>query len=119
MSEAAATSEWIEGYLSAWQSNDRQDIGDLFAEQALYYTAPYREPWRGRQEIVDGWLGRRDEPGTWTFEYEVLTEVDGLGVLRGVTAYPEQNRRYSNLWLIWLDSDGRCREFIEYFMLQD
>lgn len=114
-----ATSDWMGGYLKAWESNDPEVIGQLFTEEALYYTAPYREPWRGRQAIVDGWLGRRDEPGTWSFEHEVLSEQGTLGVVRGVTDYPEQGRRYSNLWLIRLDQDGRCREFIEYFMLQD
>lgn len=114
-----ATSNWMEGYLKAWESNDPEDVGGLFTEGALYYTAPYREPWRSREAIVDGWLGRRDEPGTWSFEYEVLSEQDGLGVVRGVTDYPDQGRRYSNLWLIRLDQNGRCQEFIEYFMLQD
>ncbi|MGH2813153.1 MAG: hypothetical protein ACRDI1_10650 [Actinomycetota bacterium] len=35
----------------------------------LYYTAPFRDPWRGRDAIVAGWLGRKDEPGKWEFEW--------------------------------------------------
>lgn len=113
-----ATSRWIERYLKAWKSSNTGEIGELFTEDARYYTAPYREPWRGRQTIVNGWLERRDEPGTWTFEYQVLAEQEDLGVVRGVTDYLEEKVRYSNLWLVRLDSDGRCTEFVEYFMKQ-
>jgi hypothetical protein len=28
-------------------------------------------------------------------------------------------RTYSNLWLVWLNEEGCCTKFIEYFMLQD
>lgn len=119
MGSPSATETWIQNYIRAWESNDPDDIGALFGEHARYYTAPYRQPWTGREQIIHGWLGRRDEPGTWSFDHEVLVEQSGLGVMSGVTHYPEQGRRYSNLWLIRLDEQGLCEEFIEYFMLQD
>lgn len=119
MSAPARTGRWMEGYLAAWTSNHPDKIGQLFAEDAAYYTAPYRPGWHGRQAIVDGWLDRKDEPDSWSFEYELLVEQGELGVVEGVTTYRHQGRRYSNLWLIWLDADGRCRKFVEYFMQQD
>lgn len=42
---------WVEGYVRAWNSNDPTAIGDLFTEDAVYFT----EPWRGRDEIVRRW----------------------------------------------------------------
>lgn len=119
MSGTSATETWIQKYLNAWETNDPVEIADLFSEQARYYTAPFRKPWTGPEEIVQGWLDRRDEPGTWSFAHEVLAEQSGLGVVRGVTDYPEQGRRYSNLWLIRLDERMQCEEFVEYFMVQD
>jgi hypothetical protein len=113
---------WVERYLRAWNSNDPQEIGALFAEEAEYYTAPYREPWRGRAEIVRRWLGRRDEPGTFHFRYEVLgtsalpDTLGGRGFVRGWTEYFEPQRSYHNLWVVTLDVEGRCLEFTEWFM---
>jgi hypothetical protein len=110
----------MEGYLRAWSSNDPEDIRRLFAPKARYFTAPYRKPWEGRDGIITGWLGRKDEPGTYSFRYEILA-VDGeLGVVRGWTEYLEDPpRAYSNLWLVSLNDRGECREFVEFWMEEE
>ena len=117
MSDAAARYDtWVRGYMKAWESNDPSDIGTLFTENAEYFTAPWRDPWHGRQGIVDGWLGRKDEPGTWTFEYEIAIGDEKLGVFKGTTRYQDPDPDYVNLWLIRLDEAGQCTEFTEYWM---
>jgi hypothetical protein len=110
--------EWIAGYERAWASNDPEDIGALFAEDARYFTEPFAEPWRGRDAIVAGWLAHRDEPGDATFEWQPLVETPEASIVTGTTTYREPPRVYSNLWLIRLDADGRCREFVEWYMEQ-
>lgn len=52
---------WIKGYVLAWNFNNPEHIGRLFAAQARYYTAPYRAHWEGRQQVIAGWLSRKDE----------------------------------------------------------
>nr|BFE80772.1 hypothetical protein GCM10020093_033730 [Planobispora longispora] len=37
-----------------------------------------------------------------------------VAIIQGTTAYPDLT--YSNLWVIRLGSDGRCREFTEWWM---
>jgi hypothetical protein len=108
--------EWIDRYVRAWSSNDPEEIGALFTEDALYATAPFDPPWRGRAAIVDGWLGRRDEPGQWTFDWCPLVDTTELAAITGTTTYREPPRVYSNLWVIRLAPDGRCREFTEWWM---
>jgi SnoaL-like domain len=105
---------WVDSYMRAWGSNDPADIEALFTEDARYYTAPYREPWSGRQSIIEEWLGRKDEPGDWQYRFEVMAVCGGLGFVRGWTSY--ENATYSNLWVIDLAEDGRCREFTEWWM---
>ena len=107
---------WIDGYIQAWNSNDTDDIGALFTEDAEYRTAPFRQPWRGRQQIVSGWLDRKDEPGEATFNWELVLNTDDLAIVQGTTRYPDET--FSNLWLIRLDAEGRCREFTEWWMEQ-
>jgi uncharacterized protein (TIGR02246 family) len=53
---AADVARWVDGYIRAWKTNDPADIGRLFTEDARYFTAPYRQPWTGRDAIVAGWL---------------------------------------------------------------
>ena len=112
----AMLEEWVAGYLRAWGSNDPDEIGRLFAEDAVYYTAPDREPWHGRAGIVAGWLERKDEPGGGTLRHEALAICGDLAFVRGWTRYAEPPAGYSNLWVVRLGEDGRCRELTEWWM---
>ena len=114
--ETTTLDAWVAGYVRAWASNDPADIAALFTEDAAYYTAPHREPWRGREAIVAGWLDRRDEPGDWTFRHEILAVAGDLGFVRGWTTYADPSQTYGNLWVVRLTSDGRAREFTEWWM---
>ncbi len=114
--ERAALERWIDRYVRAWESNDPDDIGALFAGGARYFTAPHRDPWVGRDGIVAGWLERRDEPGNWQFRHEVLAVAEFVGFVQGRTRYREPPVEYANLWVIRLDEAGRCSEFTEWWM---
>jgi len=120
--ERATVEAWVAAYRRAWTSNDPADIGALFTDDAEYLPTPWSAPWSGRETIVRRWLGRRDEPGTWTFESEVLATEGDLGIVRGETTYlataDEPEARYANLWLIRLAPDGRARRFEEWWVLR-
>jgi hypothetical protein len=116
MTNADNLAAWMDGYVRAWTSNDPADIGVLFADDAAYFTAPFRAPWRGRAEIVAGWLERPDAPGSWTFDREILTVADDVGFVRGRTTYADPPTAYANLFVVRLDADGRCVEFTEWYM---
>lgn len=109
-------SDWVERYLLAWGSNDPDDIGTLFAEDALYFTLPAREPWRGRSTIVEEWLGRKDDPGDWEFSYEVIARDGDLGIVRGVTEYKTDEGTLDNLWEVTLDAEDRATRFVEWWI---
>lgn len=114
--ERADVQRWIDAYVAAWRSNDRDEIAGLFTTDAAYYTAPYREPWRGHDGIVNGWLDRKDIQGTWSFRYEVLGVDGATAFVRGWTGYRPPLPNYANLWVITFDRDGRASEFVEWFM---
>ena len=114
MSDIDGVARWINAYVRAWNTNDPEDVGRLFAEDAVYTTEPYHPPWRGRARIIAGWLEHKDEPGETSFDWEPLSITDEVAVISGTTRYPEST--YSNLWVIKLDADGRCREFSEWWM---
>ncbi len=114
--QAGRVQAWVDGYVRAWNSNDPTVIGGLFTEDAAYYTEPYSQPWRGRDQIVRQWLDRKDEPGETQFRWRPLTVSQELAVVQGTTVYRSPPRTYSNLWVIRLDPEGRCTEFTEWWM---
>ena len=116
MTDRAAVEAWVRRYVEAWRSNDPAEIGDLFTQEAEYFTAPYREPWRGREAIVRGWQGRPEPPDTWTFQFEVAGVDGDTGFVRGRTDYTTGEGTFANLWLIRLDDEGRAFEFVEWWM---
>jgi uncharacterized protein (TIGR02246 family) len=115
MNGTDAVTHWIQRYRAAWESNDPSEIGGLFADDAVYFTEPFAQPWRGRAQIVAGWLEHRDNEGETTFDWHPLSVTEDVAIIQGETGYPD--RRYSNLWVIRLDNTGQCRQFTEWWML--
>jgi uncharacterized protein (TIGR02246 family) len=116
MPDLEQVAEWVDRYVRAWNSNDPDDIGALFADDAAYFTEPFAMPWRGRQAIVDRWLGRKDQPGQTEFTWRPVAVTTDVAVVHGVTTYRTPPHTYSNLWVIRLDHEGRCTEFTEWWM---
>jgi len=118
MTDARAVHRWVERYLHAWESNAPADIEVLFTEDARYFTAPYRTPWSGRDEIVRGWLERAYEPGTWTFEHEVLAVQGNLAFVQGWVQERDDEDAW-NLWVIRFDEQDQASEFVEWWMVPE
>ncbi|MFE5408424.1 YybH family protein [Microbacterium sp. NPDC056569] len=117
----AAARCWVAAYEDAWRTNDPDDIRRLFTDAAVYATEPWGDAWEGADAIVAGWLEARDEPGTYTFEWD-LAGIDGRRVfVEGRTVYAPadsqpEGRTYRNLWVVDLDDDGRAQAFTEWYM---
>ena len=47
--DRATAQRWLDDYVSAWKSYDRDDIAALFAEDVAYRFHPYDEPLVGRE----------------------------------------------------------------------
>ena len=47
--------EWAERYGRAWEDADEDAIAALFTEDAVYRSAPFREPFRGESELRAYW----------------------------------------------------------------
>jgi ketosteroid isomerase-like protein len=126
--DKAAVDRWLEAYVEAWKSYDREQITALFADDVSYRYHPYDEPVEGREAVVASWLGEddptaastRDEPGTYDATYRAVA-VDGqVAVATGNSVYLEPDgavdRQFDNCFVMRFDEDGRCTEFTEWFM---
>jgi ketosteroid isomerase-like protein len=113
---------WLDAYVEAWKSYDREAIGALYATDAEVRYHPYDEPIRGREAIVESWFGvgdgapSRDAEGTYDAGYRSVAIDGDLAVAVGTTTYADPAAVYDNCYLIRFDADGRCREFTEWFM---
>ena len=127
--DRATAQRWLDDYVSAWKSYDRDDIAALFAEDVAYRFHPSDEPLVGREAVVDAWLGAstaagsstRDAPGTYDAHYTPYAVDGDVVVARGTSVYQNHpdgpvTRTYDNCFLIRFDADGRCAEFTELYM---
>ena len=125
MIDKARIEDWLERYRHAWMTDSHDDITGLFTDDVRYFTAPYRAPLRGIDEVIAYWLGEEEAGIPWTFEPEVLAQEGDLYVVRVVARYPEGTNdaegaeEFHDLWLVTLTADGRASEFVEYFMLTE
>lgn len=122
MTDTTAIERWLEGYVTAWETDAPEDIAPLFATDASYYATPYSMPHVGVDAIVTWWIGQENSKVPWTFVYDVVAREGDLYVVRGVTRYPEgfesdKPKVYYNIWLVTLNEEGRAAEFVEYWML--
>ena len=127
--ERGDVSRWLDAYVEAWRTYDRDRIAALFAEDVEYRYHPYDEPVTGREAVVESWLGEgeheaasaRDPEGTYEAAYSP-TAVDGdVAVAAGSSTYLERpggpvEKVYDNCFVMRFDAEGRCREFTEWFM---
>lgn len=114
--------QWIDRYVSAWQSGDRDEIGDLFTEDARYGYRPWASEEHtvvGRDAIVESWLENPDDPSAWSASYEPYAVDGDRAVVVGWTRYQgsadHPERKYHNAFLLRF-RDGRCAEFNEFYV---
>jgi ketosteroid isomerase-like protein len=122
MTDRAAVDRWLDAYVVAWKSYDREQIEELFAEDVVYRYRPHGDELQGRDAVVRSWLeDDPDEPGTYEAEYRVAAVDGDLAVATGTSTYLSEpggavEKVYDNCFVVRFDGQGRCREFTEWFM---
>jgi ketosteroid isomerase-like protein len=116
MTDQQQVRTWLDGYRRAWESNIEDEIRALFTDDAVYRDAPWDEARTGADAIVDNWLEHRDQPGDTTFEVGDVHVVGDVAFVQAVTDYVHDERVYDNLWVVEFASDGRARDFTEWYM---
>ena len=120
---------WLADYVEAWNTYDPEQIAALFSEEIAYRYHPYDDPIEGRDEVVKAFraegdhpeAGTRDDPGTYEAEYRCIAVDGDVAVATGSSSYKESAdgavaRVYDNCFVMRFDSEGRCREFTEWFI---
>jgi ketosteroid isomerase-like protein len=116
-----AVSAWLARYVEAWTSYDREQIRELFAEDATYRFHPFDEPIRGCEAIVEAWFDEPDEARTFEASYQPVAVDGDTAVAVGTSSYKdspegEVMRVYDNCFVIRFDGEGRCVDFVEWYV---
>ena len=114
--DRADVTRWLEGYVSAWKSYDREAIGELFSEDVTYFYRPFDEPLRGREEVVESWFDDPDRPGTYEADYAPVAVDGNVAVAAGTSTYTDPEEIYENCFLLEFDGDGRCSKLTEWYV---
>jgi hypothetical protein len=120
---------WLDRYIEAWRSYDREQIAALFSDDVKYRYHPYDEAITGRRAVVESWLGEGDHPdasepdekGTYEASYRPVAVDGNVAVAIGTSTYFDApggkvKDVYDNCFQIRFDSHGRCAEFTEWFV---
>ena len=120
---------WLDRYVAAWKSYDRDEIAALFAPTVQYRYHPYDEAVVGVEAVVSSWLGEldadgsstRDEPGTYDARYTPYAVEGDRMVATGTSVYQDDpdgpvTRTFDNCFLVRFDADERCVELTEFYM---
>jgi hypothetical protein len=107
---------WIEAYERAWRTAGTDGLHDLFADTATYRAGPFEDTHRGLEAIATFWEAEREGPDeSFTLRFEIVVAQDDTAVARCEVRYGgPPHAHYRDLWIITLDSDGRCTAFEEW-----
>ena len=121
MLDRAVVQAWLDAYVQAWKTYNKESIGNLFSEDATYFYSPYSTPVHDRDNIVASWLDETDSPGTYDGHYEPLLIEGDRAVTNGRSRYFEQDgttlkAEWDNIFVLLFDTDCRCKEYREWYM---
>jgi ketosteroid isomerase-like protein len=111
--------DWLDAYFEAWRSNDGREVAALFAGDAVYSYGPFREPARGREQIVANWIAD-GPPLTVAHRYEILAVEGDTGIAhwnikQKAYYFHEPALEMDGILLLRFDDEGRCVELLEWF----
>jgi hypothetical protein len=110
---------WLAAYGSAWTSLDPEAASSLYANDATYQVTPFDEPLRGRAAIYEYWAGVAKTEEKIQFGYEILAVTTEYGIARWWASFvrvpPGLETKLDGIFLIVLDSWGRCRSLREWW----
>lgn len=118
--DSRSVQTWLDRYVETWRSNDAAEIAALFSRDAEYRYHPSDDPIRGPERIAASWLENPDDPDSWDAWYRPFAVEGDRAVATGVSTYfnadGTADRIYDNVFVMTFDTEGRCREFVEWFV---
>jgi uncharacterized protein (TIGR02246 family) len=113
--------QWVDDYADAWRCGDADGVAELFTEDAVYRSSPFRPPTVGRDAIAGYW---REATAT----QERLDLRMGEPIVHGNRVVVEwwaqmtddgRDVTLPGCLLLRFAGGGRCEELREYWHLEE
>ncbi|HET7690581.1 MAG TPA: nuclear transport factor 2 family protein [Nocardioidaceae bacterium] len=106
--------QWVAEYERLWRSQDPDNLGSLFTDDATYRTSPWAQPISGLPALQTFWA-EGSEPGEEFTMSSSVVAVDGsTAVVRVAVEYQNPTEPWRDLWVLEFAEDGRCSAFEEW-----
>lgn len=119
MVNAGVFDRWLDTMGRAWEAGDPDRAAELFTDDAVYYETPFSEPLRGREAIRAYWAEVPSVQENVSYRHQVVATTDEVGIARWSVSLDRTgssvHAEFDGVFLVTLDSGGRCREFREWW----
>jgi ketosteroid isomerase-like protein len=112
---------WVERMRRAWEGADPDAAAALFATDAVYRSAPFREPSVGRDAVRQYWAAATSDQESASVRFgEPIVDGDRAAV-EWWTTMREAGDDVTDAGVLFLafGPDGRCRELREYWDVRE
>ena len=120
--ERGSFKRWLDLYGRAWIDQDPNAAAALYTDDATYQVTPFSEPLRGRDAIYGYWGSVAKTEKEIQFNYEVLAVTAENGIARWWASFLivplGLETRLDGIFVVSLDSDGRCLSLREWWHKQ-
>lgn len=122
METTEALSAWIDGWARGWRDHDTEPIIALYADDAVFVSAPFREPLRGGAGAAEyaAWAFADEAAVELWFAEPVVGEdraaVPYWAIIRG---HDGRDSTLAGVSAIRFGPDGRVAEQRDYWMIAE
>lgn len=121
MDALAAAHAWIQGWRSGWPAHDADPIAALYADDARFVSAPFREPKIGPDGVREyaEWAFAEEDAVECSFGEPAVSGDRATVEYRAVITYQGKEQTLAGVALLRFDDDGRVREQRDYWAMED
>ena len=117
--ERGTFKSWLDSYGRAWMKRDPEAAAALYASGGTYQVTPFQDPLGGRKAIFDYWAEVARTQEQIQFDYEILAVTADHGIATWWASFvrvpPGLETKLHGIFLIALDSGGRCQSLREWW----
>jgi hypothetical protein len=105
----------METYIMAWKTPGTDALKDIFTENCSYQMSPFRPAVKGLAALADFWeKGRESAAEKFIIQHEKVAIDGNTAVMRVDVHYADPPEHWKDLWIVTLDTQGRCMAFEEW-----
>lgn len=106
---------WLRLLARAWSTKNFDIVEQLFHKCTKYVEAPFREPGRNVQDIIEIWREIEDHSDL-DLAFDIIAISGRVAVVNYFATYSDrkQSQKSDGIYVIEFDDDGNCRTFRQW-----